>query len=289
MPSSLLTLVKFWLSLAIAFSTLAGFALFAGSVPPGALLCAGGVFLLAAGAAAFNQYQERRLDALMERTRKRPIPAGKISPGFAVLLATLLSIAGAVLLWGSAGWNAAGWATALLGILNLAWYTMVYTPLKTRSYFAVLAGAVNGAIPPAIGWVAAGGTLMDPKILFVSLFIYIWQVPHFWLLLMLKGDEYRKAGFYSVTDRFPPFVMKVIILVWIAATALCTLFLPLFGIVRSPVFIGFLLTVVCFMVFLFIILLYPKREQTNYRVAFITFNMFMVITFLAIIADQFAL
>jgi protoheme IX farnesyltransferase len=225
----------------------------------------------------------------MERTRRRPIPAGKISPGLAIRLACVLAVAGTVLLWGSAGWNAMGWGTALLGLLNLAWYTLVYTPLKIRSYFAVLAGAVNGAIPPVIGWVAAGGLLLDPKILFVALFIYIWQVPHFWLLLMLYGEDYRKAGFYSVTDRFPPAVMKVIILVWISATALCTLFLPMFGIVRSPVFVGFLLTVVCFMIFLFIILLYPKREKTNYRAAFITFNIFMVITFLSIIADQFAL
>src|SRR5512138_4008973 len=134
MLNSLLSLVKFYLSLAIAFSSFAGFVLFTGTVPITAFLCAGGVFLLSAGAAAFNQYQERDLDALMERTRNRPIPSGKILPNQALVLASLLTIGGTALLWGSAGWNAAGWGTALLGLLNLGWYNLVYTPLKTRSY-----------------------------------------------------------------------------------------------------------------------------------------------------------
>jgi protoheme IX farnesyltransferase len=286
MPSSLFRLGRFYLSLAISFSSFAGFILYSGSFPSEAFLCAAGVFLLSAGASAFNQYQERDRDARMDRTRTRPIPSGRISPLTALVFAVTATVSGSAVLLTLPG-EATGWRTVLLGLLNLGWYTLVYTPLKTRSYFAVAAGAVNGAVPPMIGWVAAGGSLFDPKILFVALFIYIWQVPHFWLLLMLYADEYRSAGFFSLTDRLGPDAMRTIILVWVTATAVSTLFLPIFGIIRSVPMIIFTLTAAFLMVCFFVIILFPGRGRTNNRAGFIGFNLFMVLIFLAIIADQF--
>jgi len=283
MPNRILSLTKFYLSLAIAFSSVAGFIFQSQEFLPGVLLCAAGVFLLASGAAALNQYQERVQDAVMERTRSRPIPSGSISPRNALVMAVLLSISGAVLLW---IWF--GWLPALLGILNLAWYNGIYTPLKLRSYFAVLAGAVNGAVPPVIGWVAAGGDIADPRILFIAFFIFVWQIPHFWLLLMMHGEDYKKAGFYAVTDRISPKMQPVILIAWIFATAISTLFLPLFGIIRSVAPIIFIISANCVLVPFLILFPVKRGAPVNYRVAFIVFNVFMVSVFLILLVESLA-
>lgn len=276
-----LSLVKPILSLAVAFSSAAGFIFFSHHFSFAVLSCAAGVFLLAAGAAALNQYQEREQDALMERTRNRPLPSGKVSPRNALIIAAALALAGAFVLW---AW--CGWIPALLGIANLAWYNGVYTPLKRRSYFAVLAGALNGAVPPAIGWIAAGGAPGDPKILFLAFFIYIWQIPHFWMLLMMYGDDYRKAGFRTVTDRIGPGLQPFVIMVWVFATALSTLFLPFFGIIRSKVMVVLIITSAVLMVAVVAIFIVNRGPAPGYRRAFIIFNLFMVVTFLLVIADQ---
>jgi heme o synthase len=281
MRNSLPSLARPVLSLAIAFSSAAGFIFFSHHFSPAVLACAAGIFLLAAGASALNQYQEREQDALMERTRKRPVPSGAIEPRSALTVALILAVAGIVVLW-----SLCGWIPALLGFANLAWYNGVYTPLKRRSYFAVLAGAVNGAVPPMIGWVAAGGALNDPKILFLAFFIYIWQIPHFWLLLMMYGEDYRKAGFPTVTDRISRRLQPVVIMAWVFATAISTLFLPFFGIIRSRILVALIITSAVMLVAVMAIFIAKKEPEPGYRKAFIIFNAFMVVTFLLVIADQ---
>lgn len=271
---NLLPLTKFYLSLAIAFSALAGFVIFAGTLSGRGLLTALGVLLLAMGAGALNQVQEYRRDAVMERTRSRPIPSGAIAPLPALILSTILALAGFLLLLMTVGLPA-----ALLGLGNLLWYNLVYTPLKIRSYFAVLAGAVNGAVPPVIGWVAAGGSLLDPGILFIAFFIFLWQVPHFWLLLMLHGEEYEKAGFYSVTSRFSFPVIRNILLVWVAATSFSTLFLLLFRVITSLPLIITMMTSIVILLALFFINMHTGKEPPRIKAMFIVFNIFMVLVF----------
>ncbi|MBE0647458.1 MAG: protoheme IX farnesyltransferase [Bacteroidales bacterium] len=271
---NLLSLTKFYLSLAIAFSALAGYVIFSGSFSDRAFLASLAVFLLAAGAGALNQLQERNRDALMERTKRRPIPSGAISPWFAGILSVILALAGFLILLLNFGM-----VTAFLGLGNLLWYNVVYTPLKIRSYFAVLAGAVNGAVPPVVGWVAAGGYILDPKILFITFFIFLWQVPHFWLLLMLYGEEYEKAGFYSITSRFSFPVIRNILLIWVVATSFSTLFLLLFQIITlMPLIITMMTAVVILQVFFFIFL-YTGKEPPRIKPLFIVFNLFMVLVF----------
>ena len=271
---NLLLLSKFYLSLAIAFSSLAGYVIFSGSFSGQALLAALGVLLLAAAAGTLNQLQERKRDALMERTKNRPIPSGAISPLFAIFLAGLLALTGFFILQ-----HYFDTVAALLGFGNLLWYNLIYTPLKIRSYFAVLSGAVNGAVPPVIGWVAAGGYLLDPKILFIAFFIFLWQVPHFWLLLMMYGEEYAKAGFYSITSRFSFPVIRNILLVWVFATSFSTLFLLLFHIITFlPLIITMMTAVVILLVFFFIFL-YTGKEPPKIKPLFIVFNLFMVLVF----------
>ena len=280
MVNSIFSLVKFLLSLAIAFSTLAGFLIFRGYFSFDSVFPVAGVFLLSCGAAALNQYQERNMDARMERTRNRPLPSGRLSPVVAIMVVFITAISGTVILGISGGWFA-----ALLGVLNLAWYNGVYTPLKRRSYAAVVAGAINGAVPPVIGWVAAGGQIWDPKILFIAFFIFIWQIPHFWLLLMQYGEDYKKAGFYSITIHFSPGSMQRIILAWVVATSVSTLFLPFFGIVRSVPVIILLITANCLLLALFFIIFSTRKSQPDYRLAFMGFNIFMVLVFAVLIAE----
>lgn len=200
-----------------------------------------GVFLLACGASALNQMQERDLDSAMERTRKRPIPAGAVSLRAATALALFALSAGVCTLL------AAGLPSLLLGLFALVWYNGLYTPLKRRTAFASLFGALVGAIPPAIGWTAAGGTLLDPRLFALSMLLLLWQVPHFWQLLLDREQDYRQAGLPVFTDILPAARLKRIVFLWTAATSVVPLLLPLYGIVRSTPAAWSILALVLFM------------------------------------------
>jgi protoheme IX farnesyltransferase len=148
-----------------------------------------GTAFVAGGAAALNQVYERDTDALMRRTRMRPLPDGRIAPPDARLFGLALSAAGLVLLAALAGWLA-----ALLALATLTIYVLIYTPLKRRSTIATLVGAVPGALPPLIGWAASRG---DVSIGGLALFliVFLWQIPHFMAIAWMYRDDYRLAGF----------------------------------------------------------------------------------------------
>lgn len=185
----ILKLVRIRLSLAVALSTLPGFFLAARSVDWRAVFTLWGVFFLAAAASALNQLQEQEQDALMARTADRPLPAGRLRPGTALFTGGTFGTAGfLILLLGT------GPAPALLGAGNLAWYNLVYTLLKTKTRWALFAGALTGAVPMAIGWTAAGGVFSDPALYILALFMFLWQIPHFLLLTLAFGHEYAAAG-----------------------------------------------------------------------------------------------
>lgn len=182
-----------------------------------------GVFLLACGAGALNQAQEGDIDALMKRTQRRPIPSGRIRAREAALVAFALIAAGSALL-------AVNATAMLLGFVTILWYNGVYTPLKRVSAFAAIPGGVVGAIPPVIGWVSAGGAATDPRIIAVAFFFFVWQVPHFWLLLLRIGGEYERAGLPTLTRMFTRPQFARIIYVWMIATAVACISMPLFGV-----------------------------------------------------------
>ena len=207
-------LIRFRITLFVMFSVSAGFFLFAGKVDERLAWAAGGVFLLAAGATAINQVQERDLDGRMERTRRRPIPSGRLTPRVALMIAVVLCTGGIALLTQL-------WPTwpVILGAFTLLWYNGVYTPLKRRTPFAVIPGALVGALPPLIGWTAAGGHPLDHDALHLAGFFYMWQIPHFWILLLMLGPEYRAAGIPSLHDRFATGVLARFTGLWLLAAA----------------------------------------------------------------------
>ena len=156
-----------------------------------------GTALVIGGANALNQWSERSLDALMHRTRSRPLPSGRLDPVSACRFGIALSMAGVVLLA-----LAVNWLSALLAAVSWASYVLVYTPLKRRTPFCTLVGAVPGALPPIIGWASARGTLgVEAWTLFTILFL--WQLPHFLALAVMFRDDYERAGFRMLTSLEP--------------------------------------------------------------------------------------
>lgn len=186
------------------------------------------VLILAFAACALNEAQEHKLDAMMERTRHRPIPSGKISPAGATILAAVLAAVALVSLWLMGGILAAA-----LGALAVLWYNGIYTYLKRRTSIASVIGSVIGAIPPAIGWVCAGGVL-DGPILSLSFFLLMWQVPHFWLLAMRISGDYEQAQFPTFVRAMGIDSLSRVTFMWTAATAASALLLPIFGLSNSP-------------------------------------------------------
>ena len=189
-------LVKARLTLLVLLTTAVGFYL--GAEPPTdyIVLCrvVFGTAAAAAGASALNQWWERRLDALMHRTRTRPIPAGRMRPVEALVLGTILSIFGVVYLAA-----AANTLSAVLAVLTIAIYIFAYTPLKRTSTANTAVGAIPGAIPPMIGWAAARGTL-DAGAWALFAILFLWQLPHFFAIAWMYRDDYSRAGFRMISS-----------------------------------------------------------------------------------------
>ena len=185
------TLAKPRLNLLVVASTMAGFAMGRGDMSNPALVLGmlGGTALVAGGASAFNQVIERRSDALMRRTRLRPMADNRMAARDALIYAAVLSAVGLVVLAALVNW-----LSAAVALATLVSYAAIYTPLKLRSSFATVIGAVPGALPPVIGWAAATDTLSrEAWILFGILFL--WQLPHFLAIAWMYKDDYARAGF----------------------------------------------------------------------------------------------
>jgi protoheme IX farnesyltransferase len=265
-----LKLIKFRLSLAVAFSAAVGYILFedTGSIA-GVASTFGGVFFLSGGASALNQYQERRTDALMPRTQKRPLPSHELRPAAALITAIGMIAEGTALL-ATLTW----WLPALLGLLTVVLYNLVYTPLKRHTFLAVIPGGLVGAVPPLIGFTAAGGSLFAPQALFLAGFMFMWQIPHFWLLLSVYRKEYDKAGFGSFIKKPDERDTKIVVPALIVLTSIALLFAPYFKIEMGNS-LWFLMAatniVVCA---LFLIILPSRPGGFDNRFAFVIINAF---------------
>ncbi len=182
-------LTKFGLSLSVVFSSVAGYLLAVDHIDFKILILLSiGGYCMVGASNAFNQIIERVPDAVMKRTMDRPIPTGRISVNLAMFIAVALTIAGLVILY------SINEKTALFGAISIFLYTSAYTPLKPVSPLSVFVGAIPGAIPFMLGWVAATGQFgIEPGMLFMIQFF--WQFPHFWAIGWLQFDEYKKAGF----------------------------------------------------------------------------------------------
>ncbi len=189
--SDFLTLTKLRVNLLVVGTALAGYYMAAGDEGTVVTLVAVlvGTACVAGGAAALNQIYERDTDALMIRTRHRPMAAGRLQVAEATAFAFALIIAGLLQLALGANLIAAG-----VAFVTVVCYALLYTPLKRRTSFATVIGAVPGALPPVIGWAAARGTL-DPGAWLLFLIVFLWQLPHFLAIAWLFRDDYARGGF----------------------------------------------------------------------------------------------
>lgn len=184
-------LAKPRLNFLVVASALAGYTMAGGDTSNVALLLCtlAGTGLVAGGASALNQVIERQPDALMRRTRMRPLPDGRLQPGESLIFATATAGAGLLIL--ALGANLLSAAVAFTTLLT---YAAIYTPLKRVSSFATVVGAIPGALPPVIGWAAARGTLSQGAWILFGI-VFLWQLPHFLAIAWIYREDYARAGF----------------------------------------------------------------------------------------------
>ncbi|MEI7490537.1 MAG: protoheme IX farnesyltransferase [Bacteroidota bacterium] len=275
-----LQLIRPGVTIAVTASAIASAVICSGGFPPGILWPIAGIFLLAAGASALNQYQEWEYDEKMERTKVRPIPSRHLTISDGLRTANIFLLSGFIVLITEGNLLLFG-----LGLFNVLWYNGVYTLLKRKTAFAVIPGALTGAIPVLMGWVAAGGKPSDPVLVFLAVFIFIWQMPHFWLIIMKYKDEYKKAGFPVLSDIFSPVMMKLTIIAWLIAASAITIYFSWFSIVKYAdlryLLAGFNLFIVLFIGFQLFIF-----RKISYRFIFLAGNLYIFVVFAFLIIER---
>lgn len=251
-------ITKAGLAISVVFSSIAGYLLGFDSDYPFSWLTliklAIGGYCMVGASNAFNQVIEKDLDALMDRTKNRPVPSGRMSPNTALFVASLLTIIGLILLF------LINQKTAMFGAISIFLYTSVYTPLKTITPLSVFVGAFPGAIPFMLGWVAATNHFgIEAGTLFLIQFF--WQFPHFWAIGWFLFDDYEKAGFFMLpTGKKDTKTATQIILytLWLILASL----IPYFG-YTGNLHISFISTILVFIIGLWMLLYAVKLYQTR--------------------------
>ncbi len=240
-----------------------------------------GLFLLACGASGLNQVQESDSDALMDRTKNRPIPAGLISRSAAFVISLAVIILGCLtILLGS------NIECLIVGLVTLFWYNGLYTPLKKMTPFAIIPGSVVGALPPVAGWVASGADITNPNIWVLALYMFMWQIPHFWILVMIYGDDYKKGGYPTLKSKFSTEQLKKITFFWILPTVSVALLIPVTGMLNFNItsFIIFALSV--WFIFESYKFLKAPADKKNLLNTFIRINIYTLVIITSVSIDK---
>lgn len=274
-------LTKFRITVLVSFTTGLGYVLAADKMGWGLLNVIAGIFLLACASSVLNHYQEYDTDALMPRTMNRPIPSGRVKPQTVLYFAMALLAGGAIYLA-----LATNFLTLTVGLATFFWYNAVYTPLKKKSAFAIIPGSLVGALPPVAGWVAAGGNIADPKILIIAAYFFIWQIPHFWLLLMLYGQDYEKGGFPVLTQVFSHSQLKRITFMWLIANVMFAMFIPMFGIVNYSFTLALITALSGWMIYVSVKFIRSGAERKQIRDTFISINFYTLLLITILTADK---
>ncbi|WP_300976931.1 heme o synthase [Flavobacterium sp.] len=279
-------ITKAGLAISVVFSSIAGFVLgvdhFEASTWWILLKLAIGGYCMVGASNAYNQVIEKDLDALMDRTKDRPVASGRMQPRVALAVATLLTILGLVLLY------SINPKSAMFGAISIFLYTSVYTPLKTMTSLSVFVGAFPGAIPFMLGWVAATGEFgIEAGTLFLIQFF--WQFPHFWAIGWFLYEDYEKAGFFMLPTgkRDNGTALQIILYtVWLIIASL----LPMFGYTGSL----FLTPVAAILVFLlglwmlfYAVKVYQLRTAKSARTLMLVSVSYITLLQLIYIVDKF--
>jgi protoheme IX farnesyltransferase len=278
----LLSLGKMRISLLAAFTAAMGQFLASDRAGGPMVLTDVGVLLLAMGSCSLNQYQEREIDARMQRTRERVLPSKRLNPRTALAISVVeISLGSFLSLVGASP------VALILGLFAVLWYNGVYTYLKRKTAFATLPGALIGAIPPAIGWVSGGGSLLDPRMWQIGLFFCMWQIPHFWFHLLDFGKDYEAAGLPSMTRVFSAKQLKKILFIWLLSTGVSCLLIPLSGFAASAPARILLLGLTVWLFWTALHIFTPYSKMPSFKGAFIRLNLYVLGVTVLLSLDRF--
>jgi heme o synthase len=271
-------LIKYKISLAVVLSSVTGYFLYNNSLTPHLIRLAAGIFLLSSGSAALNQYTESIPDSIMGRTKYRPIPSKRTSEKTVLRISSFLLLSGFIFL----SFN--GLTPFLLGAINVFMYNLVYTRLKKISVLSIIPGALVGAIPPMIGFSSSGGSLLHLNNIAFALFMFLWQLPHFWIIVIKYGKEYKAAGFATISKYLNENQIRYLVFFWVLfSTVFLFLFFILFDALSKNMFIFISIMNITFIIF-FYRLLFLKKETHEIRGAFILINSFSFFVMILLIA-----
>lgn len=276
-------ITKARLAISVVFSSLAGYFLGAFEIQwVQVLLLAFGGYCMVGASNAYNQVIERDLDALMKRTRNRPIPTGRMTVNSAMTIAIILTLMGVLSLY------ILNPKTAMFGAVSIFLYTSVYTPLKTITPLAVFVGAIPGAIPFMLGWVAATNEFgIEPGTLFMIQFF--WQFPHFWALGWMLNDDYTKGGFKMLPTgkKDAATVLQIIMYtIWMMVISV----IPVFGItgrLQLSVPAAILIFIMGGVMLGFAFKLYVKRDNASARRLMLASVSYITLMQIVYVIDKF--
>ena len=284
-------ITKAGLSVSVVFSSIAGY--FLGILDFASLdwtilfMLAIGGYCMVGASNTFNQIIEKDLDLLMDRTKNRPIAAGRISVNKAFIIASILTLLGLVILYNINP------KTAMFGAISIFLYTSVYTPLKTVTPLSVFVGAIPGAIPFMLGWVAATDDFsLEAGTLFMIQFL--WQFPHFWAIGWFLFDDYKKAGFFMLpTGKKDQATALQIILytLWLIVASILPAIFPTIGVIGSRLYLTPIAAVVVFLLGIWMLIyafkLYKNRDSKSARSLMLVSVAYITLLQLVYIADKF--
>jgi protoheme IX farnesyltransferase len=276
-----LQLSKLTIMLPVSLTGFTGYFIFRPQLTIHLILVTIGILLMAVSASSINQMQEAGLDSKMKRTLDRPIPSGRISLRSATVFSALCLITGILLIYSGGNLLAAS-----VGLFTVLWYNGIYTYSKRITAFAVVPGALTGALPPLIGWVAAGGGAFDKPILFLEFLFFTGQIPHFWLLILKYGEEYSKAGVPSLTNVFNAGQINRLTFTWIVTSVIGAVFLCYFEVIRAGVIIVILLIASAFLIWKFSELIKTGADEKTYKKYSILLDSYFLLILILLISDR---
>lgn len=280
--SLLAEIVKLRITILVSLTTALGYFIGSNNISLGFVFPVIGIFILACGSAALNQYQERDYDALMERTKNRPIPSGKIKSINVLLISLILLLIGSAILIIKTNLT-----TLIIGLLTFFWYNGVYTPLKKKMSLAIIPGSLVGALPPLAGWAATGENIFDIKILYIALYFFVWQIPHFWLLLLVHGKDFEKGGFPVLSNNINKKSIVVITFLMLVVTVLISATIPVFSILNFNTTYILLICFSVFMIYAAYRFLKSDLSKKEIMKAFAGINIFTLCFIILLIFDKF--